>query len=927
MTQDWPVVIVGIGNLGHALANYSGFRSRGFRVVALLDADPIREGEVGRRRRGPPVRRPRADRQRARRRDRRHRHARAGRAGRRRPDGRLRDHQHPQLRAERDRGARRRRRTQGRPVDRAADPRLPRAAQGPGPGRCRHERPRRGHLPQLRAGRPARAARPRRRRRPQADQRRRRQRARHRGDRDRHLQPGRDLRRGRPLPRQRRGRSRGCSSSAPARPPRRCCRTSTSTTTTARSPTCSRSPPGSTRWPSARARSSARPARRCGCGQELGTVGPALNVLFQQALRVGKRSRAETGIDQAAPSLVSAALDRSDEAVGAVAGKRVVVVGAGAMAGLATATVARLGAAEIARRQPHRRPAPTASPRSTAPARSPLDRPAPPSWRRRLLITCTGATGILSAATMLRRAPAPATGRSPSSTWRCRTTSTPSVGDAARRHPDRPRPARRRAARHRGRPRGRRGAPDRRRGGHRVPRRPPPGQRHPDRGRAALDGHRRRRRRDGPARRPAARPRRRRPAPRSGTPYAGSPTSCSTSRRSGSRSSPTRHGAVSYAAALAELFALDPEAVDAVTRPEGLHRATTRPASAPAPPCSPPPRPSSVADARPRPARPRGRAGRGHHRGRPSQAAGTPLAGIRRHRRLRQRPARRAARRRDRRRRALAQGPADRTPPTASRSPPCPTREDPRDVVVARDGLTLGELPAGSRVGTGSPRRAAQLHALGLGLDVVGDPWQRRHQDRQGPVGGVRRSRARAGRAGPDRPARRGHRGARPAADAPGSRAGCAGGRVPRRRRRWRPTWRALDDPRTRAAVDAERAVLATLEGGCSAPIGALAEVAEGDDGDELWLRAVALSPDGALVGADVRIRRPDRRGRRRHPAWRRRCSPTGQDSSTDADQAQPAKKCRTHDARQDQPTGIRHRLAPRRGCRSWAAAPATPTC
>ena len=46
VTQDWPVVIVGIGNLGHALANYSGFRSRGFRVVALLDADPERKNEV-----------------------------------------------------------------------------------------------------------------------------------------------------------------------------------------------------------------------------------------------------------------------------------------------------------------------------------------------------------------------------------------------------------------------------------------------------------------------------------------------------------------------------------------------------------------------------------------------------------------------------------------------------------------------------------------------------------------------------------------------------------------------------------------------------------------------------------------------------------------------------------------------------------------
>jgi glutamyl-tRNA reductase len=82
-------------------------------------------------------------------------------------------------------------------------------------------------------------------------------------------------------------------------------------------------------------------------GQELGTVGPALNTLFQQALRVGKRSHAETDIDKAAPSLVTAALERAGAAVGQVEGLRVVVLGAGAMAGLATATVARLGAGEI----------------------------------------------------------------------------------------------------------------------------------------------------------------------------------------------------------------------------------------------------------------------------------------------------------------------------------------------------------------------------------------------------------------------------------------------------------------------------------------------------------------------------------------------------------------------------------------------------
>ncbi|MCX4512465.1 redox-sensing transcriptional repressor Rex [Streptomyces sp. NBC_01619] len=45
LTQDWPVVIVGIGNLGAALANYGGFASRGFRVAALIDADPTMAGK------------------------------------------------------------------------------------------------------------------------------------------------------------------------------------------------------------------------------------------------------------------------------------------------------------------------------------------------------------------------------------------------------------------------------------------------------------------------------------------------------------------------------------------------------------------------------------------------------------------------------------------------------------------------------------------------------------------------------------------------------------------------------------------------------------------------------------------------------------------------------------------------------------------
>jgi hydroxymethylbilane synthase len=55
-----------------------------------------------------------------------------------------------------------------------------------------------------------------------------------------------------------------------------------------------------------------------------------------------------------------------------------------------------------------------------------------------------------------------------------------------------------------------------------------------------------------------------------------------------------------------------------------------------------------------------------------------------------------------------------------------------------------------------------------------------------------------------------------------------------------------LDDADTRACVLAERAVLAELEAGCSAPVGALAEVVEGMAGPELSLRAVVAAPDGS---------------------------------------------------------------------------------
>ena len=138
-------------------------------------------------------------------------------------------------------------------------------------------------------------------------------------------------------------------------------------------------------------------------GQELGTAGPALNVLFQQALRVGKRSRAETDIDRVAPTLVSAALDRASGDAGAVEGRRVLVVGAGSMAGLATATVTRRGAdrVTVANRTPERA-ARLATEYAARPATL-ADLPAALA-EADLVIACAGASGVLVTRAMVEEA-------------------------------------------------------------------------------------------------------------------------------------------------------------------------------------------------------------------------------------------------------------------------------------------------------------------------------------------------------------------------------------------------------------------------------------------------------------------------------------------------------------------------------------------
>ncbi len=175
-----------------------------------------------------------------------------------------------------------------------------------------------------------------------------------------------------------------------------------------------------------------------------------------------------------------------------------------------------------------------------------------------------------------------------------------------------------------------------------------------------------------------------------------------------------------------------------------------------------------------------------------------------------------------------------------------PPREDPRDALVARDGLTLGELPAGARVGTGAPRRVAQLRALGLGLEVVpirGNVDTRMARVVPGDLDAVVLARAGLTRLGRldtitetlD-----------PLQVLPAPAQGALAVECRADDDATRALLTPLDDAVTRACVLAERTTLATLEAGCSAPVAAYAEVAEGEDGPELFLRASVTALDGS---------------------------------------------------------------------------------
>jgi porphobilinogen deaminase len=176
-----------------------------------------------------------------------------------------------------------------------------------------------------------------------------------------------------------------------------------------------------------------------------------------------------------------------------------------------------------------------------------------------------------------------------------------------------------------------------------------------------------------------------------------------------------------------------------------------------------------------------------------------------------------------------------------------PVREDSRDVLVARDGLTLGELPAGSTVGTGSPRRTAQLATLGLGLDIRpirGNVDTRLRFVSSGELDAVvlaRAGLARLGRLGVVTEV------LDPIQVLPAPGQGALAVECRADRTDVQDAVRILEDADTRICVTAERALLAALEAGCTAPVGALAEVVEGDEGPELSLRAFAGSEDGRI--------------------------------------------------------------------------------
>jgi glutamyl-tRNA reductase len=125
--------------------------------------------------------------------------------------------------------------------------------------------------------------------------------------------------------------------------------------------------------------------------QDEGTLGRGLNDLVQTALRVGKRAHSETGIDQAGASLVSVGLDLADRSLEGLAGRTVLVVGAGSMAALAAATASRAGMRVVVTNRTAERAAHLAS--NVGGQAVTLDQLEDAVATADLVVSCTGALG------------------------------------------------------------------------------------------------------------------------------------------------------------------------------------------------------------------------------------------------------------------------------------------------------------------------------------------------------------------------------------------------------------------------------------------------------------------------------------------------------------------------------------------------------
>ncbi|MEV7019520.1 hydroxymethylbilane synthase [Streptomyces sp. NPDC093991] len=194
-----------------------------------------------------------------------------------------------------------------------------------------------------------------------------------------------------------------------------------------------------------------------------------------------------------------------------------------------------------------------------------------------------------------------------------------------------------------------------------------------------------------------------------------------------------------------------------------------------------------------------------------------------------------------------------------------PVREDPRDVLIARDALKLTDLPAGARVGTGSPRRMAQLNAYARsrGMEIETVPIRGNVDTRIGYVAKGDLDAVVLAAAGLNRVGRSDEVTDFLSVDtilpAPGQ--GALAVETTADNADLIAALAELDDPFTRVAVTAERSLLAALEAGCSAPVGALADLpplsaplergdsrTDGQTVKEMRLRGVVGSTDGSTL-------------------------------------------------------------------------------